>query len=172
MSEVELQAGWDREQANRIMLRSMHILSKCVDQTEVFLNDWLQEVDEEFTQHWEEAQELVKTLQEHFLKHQNGKKSEIRAQFNEIKRLNSLLYRLNTILGSNPVEMVKLAEKLASLNQKTLQMGVLVAKEYGDLSEKKSTDEWFKWLNPDQIAYLFQCVEENKALAEVMGGDS
>lgn len=161
--------GWSDEEAAQVMARSMKVLSQCIQWTEEFLSGWVQEMDTEFIEHWQATRELCLKLEEGALARMGSKAQVKPSELSTIRQLAQHVTRLNSILCGNPKETVQLAEKLASLSQKTLHMQVLIKKEYGGVLNGPQSDEWFKYLTPEQISQMFTWVEENRAIAEAMG---
>lgn len=157
--------GFDRESACRTITQSMHILEKCIRETEAFLEHFLRDEKEKIAENWDEVTELTAELKD--LVHSEPK-SVFREQYYKVNRLVSLIEKQSALLSGNPMEMVKMANSLASLNSKTIGMQLQIDKVYGSLKEGHGRDV-LEELSADQIATVFRWVEENREMIRMLG---
>jgi ABC-type transporter Mla subunit MlaD len=162
-------AGWDAARSKRVLERSMSVLEKLVEQTDAFLDQWLNERDEAVSQTLGEVSVLAEELKAVFLENQTGTKTSIQSQYKTIRALTRSLEKIEQMVGANPFMAVRLANQLAAVSQRTISMGLTLEKEYGVLSSASRSSDFLEYLSDDQLAQVYAWAEDGKALKEVLG---
>lgn len=165
MSREQNETGWDKESAVATFARSMGLIRRCIEKTEQFLDSRVDDLSEFTAETWDYTKTVVKELE---IALQEEPEKLGRNQFALVKRLFAAINKLDEFLCGNPAEMVKLANQLAVLNEKTLGIQVTIEKAYGALEEKHRYDV-LEDLDPAQIAQVYEWVEQNREFKRVMG---
>jgi hypothetical protein len=96
-------------------------------------------------------------------------KSLFRDKYYLMTKLNTLIERQSALFTGNPMEMVKMANNLATLNTKTIGMQVQIDKVYGQAKNSQDQDI-LEELTADQIAQVYRWIQENRSIVKMMQG--